>query len=355
MNIVSMGMKYLGPMVVTQVASMLGIKSPMVTKMIMAALPTILAGLSGKAASGGAGAIMDMFSGSKAQSPDDFAKSLEAGNVTDLANSGMGSLKDLLGGNQADALTKALSDYSGADAGAAGSLLGMLAPAALSSVQGQVEEQGLDANGLIEMLTGQKQNIADAMPAGFADHVQGSGLLDAIADEVPAAAPAPAPAAAPAAATPRPVEASSGGGGGLMKWLIPLVIIAGLAWYFLGGKSDDMAEMAGETMMVGEENVGEKFGTTIEGLTATLGGITDADTATAALPDLENFSTEIGSLSDLAGQLPEAGQSAFGGIVATAISTLEPMIASAVEASGAGGVLQPILDGIMEKLKGMAG
>ena len=64
MNIVSMGMKYLGPAVATKVADMLGIKSPMVVKMIAAGLPTILAMLSSKASSGqGATALLDMIKG----------------------------------------------------------------------------------------------------------------------------------------------------------------------------------------------------------------------------------------------------------------------------------------------------
>jgi hypothetical protein len=87
----------------------------------------------------------------------------------------------------------------------------------------------------------------------------------------------------------------------------------------------------------------------------TFGGITDADSAQAAVPQLEGINTQLDEITGLAGQLPEAAKGPFQGIVATAMDTIKPMIDSAIEASGAGAILQPIVDSMMEKLAGMAG
>ncbi len=348
MNIVSMGMKYLGPVVVTKVASMLGIKSPMVTKLIMAALPAILAGMTGKAGAGGSGAgsLFNLLSNQDAHSADDFANSLSGPDAGNISGSGIEALSGLLGGSQVDALSGALGRYAGVPEAGSKSLLGMLTPAVLGSLKTQVTDNNLDAGGLTSFLNGQKANIAHAMPPGFANELKGTGLLDSIESTL----------GQPAAAV-RQVEqiAEAKPSGGMLKWILPLVVIAGLGWYYFGNKAPEMADMAdGQSMMVGDVDLGGKFGSLADGLTTSLGSITDADSAAAALPNLEQFSTELGSISDMAGQLPEAGQTAFSGIVATALAAIKPMIESALGISE-GSALKPVLDGLLAKLTAMAG
>ncbi|MEE9427205.1 MAG: DUF937 domain-containing protein [Paracoccaceae bacterium] len=348
MNIVSMGMKYLGPVVATKIASMLGIKSPLVTKIIMAALPAVLAGLTGKASSGsGAGSLFSLLSNQKATSADDFASSLSGPDAGNISSGGVDMLTGLLGGSQVDALSGALGRYAGVPEAGSKSLLGMLAPAIMGSLKTQVQDNNLDADGLAGFLSSQKGNIASAMPAGFAKELSGTGLLDSVQANF----------TQPAAAAVRQVEqVAEAKSGGMMKWLLPLIIVAGLAWYFLGNKSPDVAEMAGDaSIMVGDVDLGGQFGTVVDGLTTSLGSITDTASATAALPNLEQFGTELGSIGDLAGQLPDAGKSAFSGIVGTALATLKPLIETALGISGEGSALKPILDGLLDKLTQMAG
>jgi len=266
MNIVSMGMKYFGPAIAGKVASMLGIKSPMVAQLVAAALPTVLSMLTGKAASGqGAQALMQAVQGQSAVGPDDLDAMLSQQSPEQLASSG-GGLADLLGGDM-DGLVGALGKFGGLPESSTKSMLGLIGPAALGSLKTQVTEQGLDANGLASMLASQKDNIAQAIPQEFA-----------------------------------------------------------------GGNHNAMF-----------------------GLSGTLGGITDADSATAALPDLEAATGSLDEITDLAGQLPEAAQTGFGGIVGTALSTLQPMIEGAIESSDYGSILKPILEPILAKLAGLAG
>jgi hypothetical protein len=351
MNLVSMGMKYLGPVVATQIASKLGIKSPMVTKLIVAALPTVLAALSGKAASsGGAGSVFDMVKNIGGGGPSDLEKMLSGDDAGQYATNNAGMLGNLLGGGAMDSLVGALSKHAGVPDTASKSLLGMIAPAAFGSMQDVVQEQNLDANGLASFMTSQNANISDAIPSEFADMLGGTGLLDAVR-----------PAAAASIPTPPPMpEAKSGGG--LLKWAIPAVIVAGLGWYFLGNSTPEMPEMpnvaelaAGQDFNVGGVDLGEKFGGVMGGLTDTFGGITDQASAEAALPSLEGATTQLGEIGDMVGQMPDTAQTAFGGIVGTALGALRPMIQSAIDASGAGAILQPVADGLLAKLEAMAG
>lgn len=352
MNIVSMGMKYLGPAVATKIASMLGIKGPLVTKLIMAALPAVLAAVSGKASTAsGAGSLFNMLSNQKTSGPSDFEAALSGQDATSMASSGADMLSDLLGGKQVDALSGALDSYGGGAAGGGKSLLGMLTPAIMGSLKGAVSEGNLDAGGLADMLSGQKSNIAAAMPADFASQLGGTGLLDSLQSNLTSSA-----SAATTAATSAVQQATPKAPGGLMKWLLPVIVIAGLGWYFLGNKAPDVPAMLDPSeLSVGDVNLSDKFGSLTEGLTTSLGSITDADSAAAALPNLEQFSTELGSLGDMAGQLPEAGQGAFKGIVATALAAMKPLIENALGAAGEGSALKPILDGLLEKLTSMAG
>lgn len=349
MNIVSMGMKYLGPAAATKIASMLGIKSPLVTKLIIAALPAILAAITGKSASAsGAGSLFSLLSDQDANSVDDFEKSLSGPDSGNIASGGLDMLSGLLGGNQVDALSGALGKYAGVPDTGAKSLLGMLAPAVLGSLKSQVQDNNLDAGGLATLLSSQKANIADAVPTGFSDMVSGTGLLDSIQSNL----------SQPVAAAARQVEqvVDTKNSGGLMKWALPLIVILGLAWYFMGNKAPDMPEMVGEqAMMVGDVNLGDKFGTVIDGLKTSLGSVTDTASATTALPDLEQFSTELGAIGEMAGQLPDAGKTAFGGIVTTALAAIKPMIETALGISGDGSALKPVLDGLLAKLTTMAG
>jgi len=335
MNIVNLAMRYLGPVVANKAASMLGINSSMATKLIAAALPTIMASLVGKSSTGsGASALLNMIKSPNVGSPTGLEAALDGPGASDLASSGGSMLTELLGGNAMGGLTKAL-----------------VGPVALGSLQEQVNEQGLDADGLASFLSSQKGNIAQAIPADLAPQLQSSGLLGGF--EMPKVSEMAEAATAYAPEVSAPEMPKSGG---MMKWIIGAVVLAGLAWYFLGGSKPEMASMPTDIdMSVGDVNVGDQFGGVVDSMTSTFSGITDADSAQAALPQLEGINTQLDEISGLAGQLPEAAKGPFQGIVSTAIGTIKPMIDSAIEASGAGAILQPIADSMLEKLTGMAG
>ena len=350
MNIVNLAMRYLGPVVANKAASMLGINNSIATKLIAAALPTIMASLVGKSSTGsGASALLNMIKSPNVGSPMGLEEALDGPGAADIASTGGNMLTELLGGNAMGGLTKALGAYGGAGEEATQSLLGLVGPVALGSLQEQVTEQDLDADGLATFLSGQKENIAKAIPADLAPQLQSSGLLGGFEMPKVAEMAEAATAYAPEVNTPEMPKS-----GGMMKWIIGALVLAGLAWYFLGGSKPDMANIPTD-MSVGDVNVGEQFGGVVESMKTTFGGITDADSAQAAVPQLEGINTQLDEITGLAGQLPEAAKGPFQGIVATAMDTIKPMIDSAIEASGAGAILQPIVDSMMEKLAGMAG
>ena len=367
MNIMSIAMNYLGPSVVSKVASMMGIQGPLANKLISAAMPAILAALSGKAASAsGAGSLLSAIKDFSFGSDNDLEGALNGPNAGNVASSGADMLGGLLGNAGLSSLSGALSRFGGVDDAQSQTVLGMLAPVAMQSLGGQVAENNMGAGELADFMKGQRKNIATAMPAGFASELSGTGLLgdmDEFAGGITGAASSAISGASDAAgdavaAARSQVEEASSGGGGMMKWIIGAVVLAGLAWYFLSGSKPEMPDTSAlteQSFTVGDVDVGAQFGGIMDDLKGTVGSITDADSATAALPQLEDVNTRLDGITDLAGQLPESAQGAFGGIVGTALSTIKPLIENAIEASGAGSILQPVVDTMFEKLEGLAG
>lgn len=363
MNLVNMAMKYIGPAIAERVASKLGIGGPVVNKLIAAALPAILGSLIGKSKSStGLGSIMDLVSGAERPNTNGLASAFDDGSdIDELARSGGGMLEGLLGAGGMATLAGALGNHAGVDQAKAGSLLGMLAPTALGSIGDQVAEQGLDSAGLASFLDGQAGNVAQAMPAEFASQLQGSDLFDGFdLSQASGLGDAAASARAAAETAVENVSDSVQDGAqksmGMLPWIIGLVVLALLAWFLLGrGDAPDVEAAMGTEMMVGDTDIAGEFSSITGSLTETFQGITDTASAEAALPQLEDLSSQIGSLGDTAGELSGAAQTGFQSIVATALSTLRPIIENAVESSGAGSILQPVVDQILGALEGMAG
>ncbi len=351
MNLMNMAMKYVGPMVAQHVATKLGIGGPIANKLIAAALPAILGSVIGKSkSSDGLGSLMSLVTGSNTPEPNALGQMFESGgDVDELARSGGGMLEGLLGGQGMGALSSALGKHAGVEPEQAGSLLGMLAPTALGTIGSQVAESGMDGPALASFLKGQEANVAQAMPAGFAKELGGSGLLEGFAANVSDTAQDAASGVQEAAKT--------------SKSKLPLILVAAAiaagAWFFLGrgGEAPMDASSVGamQDFTVGGVDLGGEFSSVTTGLTDAFSGITDTASAEAAVPQLTELSGKLGSLSETAGQLSGEAQSGFQGIVGTALASLRPVIENAIASSGAGGILQPIADQILGALEGMAG
>jgi hypothetical protein len=86
----------------------------------------------------------------------------------------------------------------------------------------QQRASGLDASGLARMLDSQRDNIAHALPPGFANYLSGTGILDGLSGTV-----------AKDWAPPSRDYASSGA-----NWVLPaiaVVALGALAWYLFSG------------------------------------------------------------------------------------------------------------------------
>ena len=98
-------------------------------------------------------------------------------------------------------------------------------------------------------------------------------------------------------------------------------------------------------------NLNDVFGSTTE----TLSGITDAESATAALPALEEVSGKLGGLNDVMARLPDAAKGPLQSVVSGGLGSLQPVIDKVMGLPGIGPILEPVVGPMVEMLGGMAG
>ncbi len=208
---------YITPEIVSQASSMLGESEGGISKAITAVIPTLLGGLVHKSGDSGVmGGVMDLVT--KSTSNSDGVMS----NLTGLLSGGSdsssigSSLLNLIFGSKLGGITEMIAGTSGIKSSSVSSLLGMAGPMLL----GHLGSSGTSLSGLTSMLSSQKDSILAAEPSGLASL---SGLASGVSG-------------ASAANT-------GGSGGGLPKWLLPLLLIAavlfGLYYFTKGCKKTD--------------------------------------------------------------------------------------------------------------------
>ena len=164
---------------VDQISQNVGADHSMVNSAIQMALPMILNGLANNASTpqgaqsldnalandysnggvlGNLGGLAGMIFGGQQSAPP--PRQADAGGI----------LGHILGGNQGNA-TQQISNQSGLNIGQVAQVLMFLAPIVMGYLGKQKQEQGLDANGLQNMLGEQQQQIQQSPQGGFLNNI----------------------------------------------------------------------------------------------------------------------------------------------------------------------------------------
>ena len=209
--------------VVDQIGKLVGESPARTQAAVNGAVPSILAGMLNNASStpSGAGQLLSMLSGGG------FEKVV--GNLSGILGSGQGSIDQLLGsgkqilsslfGTKLGGVTSALSSSAGVSTGTGSSILAMAAPVVMGVLGKQVSTGGLDASGLLSLLSSNKDAIAKFAPAGLAS-VFGLGSIGALGTKAGTVAQ----------------EAARGASSKARGWL-PIAIAAALLFAFLAYRS----------------------------------------------------------------------------------------------------------------------
>jgi hypothetical protein len=370
-NLVSSVMQFLTPDLVAKIARTLGIDPDVAQKAVNAAVPAILASFAGLAAKpAGAQQLSDAL---EQQPPGMLSQLTSAIGGTDqkaIADAGSGLLSTLLGGGGLNGLVSAMSAFSGINQNASKSVLGLIAPMVVGTLGQQQRSGGLDARGLANLLSSQKDQIAAAMPSGLANMMGARGMLDAFdgslrrgadtaAGRMAGTMSETAMGASQSAyrAARNPLTAS------WPLWILALVVLAGLGWYFLGNHEQQLAEQTkglinrAEDLATGTPNaadVSTDLTSSVASVRTTLQGMTDVASARAALPKLQQATEQLDKINSLAAQLPPNSRKELASVVEASMPALNRLCDQALSNPQIAGLAKPAIDALRARLQLLA-
>ncbi|MFZ0399700.1 MAG: DUF937 domain-containing protein [Pseudolabrys sp.] len=360
-NLVSIVMQYLTPDMIGRIASSLGIGRNDTSSAIESAVPTLLAAFAGVATKpGGAQKLADAAK-QETGTLGKFAGMIGTAGQTSVTERGSQMLASLLGDRDQTALANAVGKYSGLGSAAGSSVLGVLAPVVMGAIAQQQGPRALDAGSIASLLTSQKDSIAEALPAGFGKYLGGTGVLDTLGEAARRTAAAGSETTRAAASsvvrtiddTRRSGVAAASNSTNWLLWIIPAVAIAALLIYLLGRPAEQVVQQgvtAVQSLTVGGLDIGKQVTDSIGGLRTTLGGITDAASAQAALPRLQDATAQIDKVSGLVGQLSDGQRKMLAGLVNPAMSTLNQLFDKVLAIPGVAEVIKPTIDRLKVRL-----
>ena len=365
-NVVSLVMQFLTPDMIGRIASALGLDRSNAQTAIGAAVPGLLAGLTGVAAQPGGPQKLAEAARQQTGALGTFANVIGAGGQTSLVEKGAQMLSSLLGGRDQTALAGAVGKYAGLGQGASGSLLGMLAPVVMGTIAQQQGARPPDASGIAGLLASQKDNIAAALPAGFGNLLGGTSLLDSVGGAARTATVAGTDAARAATTAVRAVSdtgrrvagASPAVSLNWLYWLIPLLASAALLFYLFARPGEQVVQQGVATtqsLTVGGLDVARQVTDGIANLRSVLGGITDAASARAALPKLQEVTAQIDKVGGVVGQLSAEQRRVLAGLVSPVMPALNQLFEKVLAIPGVAEVLKPVIDALKAKLATLAG
>ena len=358
-NLVSLVMQFLTPEIIGRVATALGLDRTLVQSAIGAAVPGLLAGFSGVATQPGGPQKLVEAAKQETGTLGKFADMLGGGSQSTLIERGSQLVTSLLGARDQSALVSAIGQFAGLGQGKSGSLLGMLAPIVMGTVAQQQGARGLDASGITNLFASQKDNIAAALPADFGKLLGGTDLLNSLGGVARSAASAGTQATRATAAAASAVGNAGQRAGAAatsynwLYWLIPIVAIAALLVYFLTKPAEQVAQQGAtmaQNLMVGGVDISKQVTDSIANLRNTLGGVTDAASAQAALPKLRDITTQIDQVDGLIGQMTPEQRKLLAGIASPLMPTLNQLFDKVLAIPGVSEVLKPTIDLLRTKL-----
>jgi len=156
---------------------------------------------------------------------------------------------------------------------------------------------------------------------------------------------------------------SKSGSSGFLKILIPLIILGLLGWLAMkfmnkdaAVDSDGMSTTTEASATVGDASaVGDQLSGFFKDTTASLNGITDVDSANAAVPTLTSLGENLDGIGGSIDSVPEAARGPLTKIVTDGSGSLGPIADKLYAIPGVEDIIKPLLGPIMEKLQGLAG
>jgi len=373
--------------VMGQIGGLLGTDAKKTPSLFETAAGSILGGLMKKGAT--QQGAQDIFGAVQQQDDsilDKLGDLLGGGDATDAyQKQGTGILDMAMGGSQqTSGLVGTIANALGLDKGIMGKLLMMAAPIVMGVIGKHIKNKALDAVGLGSLLGEQKSHLASVMPSSLTNDLGFGNLLGNVGDAAGsavgtvgkvggAASDAVGNAAnAAGAMAGNAADAAKSAEGGLLKYIIPIGLLALLAMFGIPKLIDFMSQQPSAKIgddqitaepLVGADIPGMDFGSIAgidelgeTGTTLTTGfadiakglqDVNDVDGAKSLADKITGFTGDFDGLG--LDKLEGTPKAAAMGIVSNAVEAINKLLMGKSE--GITGVLKPVIDALMQKLK----
>ncbi len=200
---------------INKAAALLGENNVSVNKAINAGIPAVLSGIINNVQAEGGSKIFNLVKQAAGAALPDSPENLLSGAGSSILNTGSSFLSSIFGNNNS-VIGNLLSTFSGVKGSTANSLLSAIAPVALGFIGKEVSSNNLSASGLSNWLSAQKQDILNALPAGFS---------------LPSISRLKTPESTYTANVP-PTEKT---GPNWLLWILVALVLVALLWYLMRG------------------------------------------------------------------------------------------------------------------------
>jgi hypothetical protein len=376
-NLVSLIMQFVTPSLVSKMGGALGLDRDQAQKAVGVGIPAILAGLASAATKPQNQQKLSDVMAQQSTALDQAKSAINTGHPEALAETGNNLLSSLLGGDTVNMLAGAVGRFAGIDPSTTKSLLGMLAPLTAGVVGQHQRSQGLNASGLANLLTSHSSQVMSAMPAGFASLLGSTGLLKGLGDNWHSAANAAAATANRVSDMPGQAAASAGQlarasangiSGSHWPWVVAaLAVLAGLGWYILGHDENlsvaerplSPATRPLETTGAGIPDqkltdLAAELTSSVSATRSALQGISDPITARAALPKLQQASTQFDTIGNAISVLPPNARKAVSSVVTRSMPMLNELFDRVLASPQTAELTKPTIDALRAKLDTLA-
>lgn len=350
MNLVKLIQEQLSDDSLGKLSSLLRTDRDTTESAVGAAVPSILAGLSGLASNAdGIKKLTGVLSHLDSSNLGNLAQLL-SGDTGALAQKGAQLCSSLCGEGMLTSLASAVGRFAGLDVSSAKNLMTYLLPMVLGKIGQQWRNQGGTAGALTNLFTEQKQNILGAMPAGFS--LPDMPELTAVRGTARQA-----------------TEAAETASTSMAAWLLPLavVLLGGFfLWNMLQNKpKGEVAEKAADkaeritTMKPALPDVPAmpeltQVSTGLTGIfksfTDTLGGIKDAASAETAAPQLEELSAKLDTIREQLAKLPAAARETTTKLIDEQMGPLKTKAEETLGLTGLSERIKALVNAVLQKL-----
>ena len=330
-NLLKLLQDQMGSAVVDQASKFLGESASNTSSGIGALLPSLLGGLMSKGSTeSGASGIMDMITKGNHDGGvlENLGNVFSGGSSTsNFMNAGSLLTSALFGGSKLGSVLDVVTKATGMRRSSSSSLMNLLAPIVMGMIGKQVKSGGLNASGLMNMLMGQKDHVASALPAGMGSVLGFADMKGAVTEKVAAATSRTASAARDTVKeTANVVGETAKTGASWIRWALPLVLLVGLGgWLFTRGGADKISGAASNMT----DAAGNVAGDMKNGATKTINAAGDA-VAGAAGTMKDGANAAGNAVAGAAGTMKDAA----GNVVSGAANTAGNVAAGAKNAAG---------------------